>query len=229
MNPIVKKALKFLKKLFFWFFIGVGLYAIATFVLSRIEVNSEDLDTKKEVVIYLKSNGVHTDIVVPVKNEIKDWTSDIKYLQTVANDSTRQFLAFGWGNRDFYLNTPEWSDLKFSTAFKAAFHIGESAMHTQFYDHLIENERCRKIEISNDEYQKLVEYISNSFSKDDKSQVRWIADQHYNNYDAFYEANGKYDLFNTCNSWTNRALKTSEQKAAVWALTDSDILRHYED
>lgn len=202
---------------------------VTAFVLSRIPVNSTDVDPKKEVVIYLKSNGVHTDIVVPVKNEIKDWTTDIKYLQTTANDSTMQFVAFGWGNKDFYLNTPEWSDLKFTTAFKAAFHIGETAMHTQFYNTLSENEKCRKIEISKAEYQKLADYISASFSRNVFGKTQWISGEHYNQHDAFYEANGKYDLFNTCNSWTNSALKNSNQKAVVWALTDSAILRQYQD
>jgi len=56
-----------------------------------------------------------------------------------------------------------------------------------------------------------------------------IQDHNYNQNDAFYEANGKYDLFNTCNSWTNSALKISGQKAAFWALTDTAILQHYND
>ncbi len=228
MKEIIKKTLKLLKKLFLWFFAFIAVYFIAAFVLSRITVNSKDKDPKKEVVIYLKSNGIHTDIALPVKNEIKDWSNEIKYSHTISNDSTMQFVAFGWGNKDFYLNTPDWSDLKFSTAFKAAFHIGSSAMHTQFYYNLSESERCRKIEISQEEYKKLVRYISESFTKEN-NEVQLISGQHYNDHDAFYEANGKYDLFNTCNSWTNCALKTSGQKAAVWALTDSAILRHYAD
>lgn len=229
MKTLLKKSLKILKKFFLWLFIFIGLYLIAAFVLSRILVNSTDYDPKKEITIFLKSNGVHTDIVVPVTNEIKDWSKDIRYSQTVAKDSTMRFVAIGWGNKDFYLNTPEWSDLKFSTAFKAAFHIGETAMHTQFYHNLTENENCYRIDISEAEYQKLVNFISDSFSKDASGQTQWISGSHYNSYDAFYEANGKYDLFNTCNSWTNRALKTSGQKASVWALTDTAILRHYED
>ena len=51
---------------------------------------------------------------------------------TKSKDSTAEYLAFGWGDKGFYLDTPEWSDLKASTAFKAAFALGNSAMHTTF-------------------------------------------------------------------------------------------------
>jgi uncharacterized protein (TIGR02117 family) len=227
MKPLIKKAMGFLRKLALWLYVFVSLYFVSAFMLSLITLNSVDPDPANEVTVFLRSNGVHTDIAVPVKNAIKDWSSEIRYSHTKASDSSAAYIAFGWGNKDFYLNTPEWSDLKFSTAFKAAFHIGETAMHTQFYGQLYESGRCRKIQMSNTEYRKLAGYISDSFARDKNGSVQLIPGRHYNENDAFYEANGKYDLFNTCNSWTNGALKVSGQKAAVWALTDTALLHHY--
>ena len=102
------------------------------FLLSKITINSNADHQSKDVSIYIKTNGVHTDIIVPVKNEIKNWSSQIKFENTKSKDSTAEYLAFGWGDKGFYLDTPEWSDLKASTAFKAAFALGNSAMHTTF-------------------------------------------------------------------------------------------------
>lgn len=45
----------------------------------------------------------------------------------------------------------------------------------------------------------------------------------YGKTDAFYEAKGKYSLFKTCNTWTNNALKASEQRACVWTIFQSGI------
>jgi hypothetical protein len=54
------------------------------------------------------------------------------------------YLAFGWGDKGFYLNTPEWADLKVSTALNAAFGLSSSAIHSTFYKKLRENETCKK-------------------------------------------------------------------------------------
>ena len=46
---------------------------------SKIPINSEVATNHNDVAIYIKTNGVHTDIVVPVKNEVKDWRNEIKF------------------------------------------------------------------------------------------------------------------------------------------------------
>ncbi|MGK4568755.1 TIGR02117 family protein [Flavobacterium sp. 3HN19-14] len=202
------------------------IYLLSAYTLSRITVNS-DIKAVDEIAIFIKTNGVHTDIIVPAKGEIIDWTKEIKFDQTIAKDATAQYLAFGWGDRGFYLNTPQWSDLKASTAFTAAFYLGTSVMHTQFYNNLSESESCKKIMISRADYQKLVDYISQSFYRDPSGNIVWIQGSSYGNHDAFYEANGKYSLFKTCNSWANAALKSANQKAALWTATDTGIFCHY--
>ena len=139
-----------------------------------------------------------------------------------------RYLAFGWGDKGFYLDTPEWSDLKASTAFKAVFGLSSSAMHTTFYKTMKADESCKSIRISLIEYQKLVGYISASFRRDDKQNNRWIPAVSYGKRDAFYEAKGSYNLFYTCNTWANTALKTANQKASLWTVTDTGIFCQYQ-
>src|SRR5690606_35736560 len=131
MNLILKRPLKVFKKLIIGLVCFVLVYVLATLVLSYIPVNTNP--QKGDIVVYVNSNSVHTDIIVPVKNEVKDWTGQILYNETKANDTLAKYVAFGWGDKGFYLNTPKWSDLKASTAFNAAFYMGISAMHTRFY------------------------------------------------------------------------------------------------
>lgn len=196
-------------------------------VLPRFSVNSKDENPKEDVAIYIKSNGVHTDIVVPIKTEYKDWSTKIKFEHIPSKDSKMQFIGFGWGDKGFYLNTPEWSDLKFSTAFNAAFYLGTSAMHATFYKQIKEKENCIKINISKEEYANLIKYIEDSFQVDSEGNPILINATTYGQNDSFYEANRKYSLFYTCNTWANNALKSADQKAAVWTPTDTGISRHY--
>lgn len=225
---MVKKALKFLGWTLFGIFSFLALYVTSVLLISKITVNSDAdfIKQQKTVPIYILTNGVHTDIVVPVHNEIKDWRNQIQFSQTKSKDSLMNYIAFGWGDKGFYLDTPEWSDLKASTALKAAFGVSSSAMHTTFFKQLHEGEDCKRILISQENYQKLVNYISDSFS--DPIHPQWIKGHSYGNRDAFYEAKGSYSLFYTCNTWANSALKAANQKASLWTVYDKGIFCHYE-
>ena len=222
----IKTSFKIFYKSIAVFVVFILVYILCGFGLSKISVN-ENISQKQEVEIFIKTNGVHTDIVVPIQNEIKDWRKEIKFSHTKSQDSIMNYLAFGWGDKGFYLDTPEWADLKFSTAFKAATGLSTTAMHTNFYNTMIENESCKKVIISQENYQKLVNYISNSFLRDSKQQVQWLSGHSYSKNDAFYNANGRYSLFKTCNSWANSSLKESNQKAAFWTPYDGGIFCHY--
>lgn len=224
----LKKSLFVLKKVSLGILFFLTFYALAAFSLSRITVNKHAENQAKEVTIYILTNGVHTDLVVPIKNEIKDWSREIKFENTKAKDSTAIFLAFGWGDKGFYLNTPEWSDLKASTAFNAAFGLSSSAIHTTFYKSIKESKSCVKITISKQNYQKLVAYIKSGFQHDENQNPIYIEATTYGKNDSFYEANGKYNLFQTCNSWANDGLKFADQKAAFWTVTDTGIFCHYQ-
>jgi uncharacterized protein (TIGR02117 family) len=130
---IVKKSLQIVFRFLLGSIAFVIVYIVAVLLLSRIPVNSDRTHDAAEIPVYIMTNGVHTDIVVPVKNAIVNWTREIRFGHTRSQDSIANYIAFGWGDKGFYLDTPEWSDLKASTAFKAISGLGSSAMHTTFY------------------------------------------------------------------------------------------------
>lgn len=223
----MKRLLKLTLKIVLGFLGFLLLYAIVIFFTSIVSVNENNEVTNKNIPIYILSNGVHTDIVLPLKNEIKDWSTDISYLDTKAKDSTRQNLAFGWGDKGFYLDTLTWADLKASTAAKAITGLSSSAMHITFYGSLKEDENCKKFFISENQYQKMIRYIENSFLLDTSNKIQRIGTHSYGKHDIFYEAKGSYNLFYTCNTWANQALKAGNQKAALWTVLDKGIFYHY--
>lgn len=208
------------------------LYAAAAWLLPYIPVNKNArTQGPDELSIFIRSNGVHTDIVVPVKNEVMDWSQVVKYEYTESKDTTLSYASFGWGDKGFYLETPEWSDLKFSVAFKAMFHLGSSAMHVTFYKDIHTGEKCREIRISKAQYAQLVQYLKKSFRYDAQGNTINIVTHNdgYGRDDAFYEATNVYDLFHTCNTWANSALKACGQKACLWTPLDKGIFYQYRD
>jgi uncharacterized protein (TIGR02117 family) len=205
----------------------VLVYCIMAFILSRMTVPAEP-ETKKEISIYLLTNGVHTDIVVPVKSNVIDWTIYVKYNQTKGKDTTAQYLGFGWGDKGFYLETPTWADLKPSTAVKAMTGLSSSAIHATFLPSMQENKDCKKIDISLKQYKRLANFIIGRFDLNAHGESQHIeTNANYGLNDAFYEAKGSYNLFYTCNTWANAGLKACGQKAAVWTPFYQGIFYHY--
>lgn len=228
---VVKKIFKSCLYVFAGLIGFVVLYLGITWLLFYVPVNRNAANHDAgDISIYIMTNGVHTDIVVPVKNEIMDWSTVTRFEHTESKDTTFRYVAFGWGDKGFYLQTPQWSDLKFSVAFKAMFHLGSTAMHVDFCSVMRTSKNCKEIKISKAAYQKLVQYLKNSFKYDEQGNVIQIEtkDDGYGRDDAFYEAKGAYDLFNTCNTWANSALKACDQKACWWTPTDKGIFHQYQ-
>jgi len=203
------------------------IYGSSVMILPLIPVNKIDHKENDYITAYILTNGVHTDIVVPVDTDVINWSEFIPFSDTKSKQAL-EYIAFGWGDKGFYLDTPEWKDLKFSTAFKAAFWLGDSAMHTTFYNKMSENENCKKVYLSKEEYQKMVEYIKKSFEYDANGKIQLIpTDMVYGPNDSFYEAKGTYNIFFTCNTWTSDALKAANKTAPLWTATQQGIFRHY--
>lgn len=223
----IKRALRIVAKTLLGILCFLVLYAGLGFLLGKISISKEP-NEHNDVAIYIKTNGVHTDIVVPARSSQFDWTKEFKYGNTHLNDTSWSYLAIGWGDKGFYLNTPTWADLKFSTAFKAAFALSSSAVHATYYSTMVENENCCKIWISNEQYTRLTRYILSSVEKDASGHSIYIpTNANYGVSDAFYEGTGRYSLFYTCNTWTNNALRSCGQRHALWALLDKSIFSCY--
>lgn len=224
---IIKKiAIKIAKSVVIFLLI-IGVYILCALLLPKITIEKEKND-RTEIEIFILTNGVHTDIVLPINNKLIDWSKKIKFENTIKKDSTAKYVALGWGDKGFYLETPEWSDLKASVAFKAATGLGSSAIHATFYKNLKQSETCRKILISENQYLRLVKYIDSSFIKDaQQNYINIKTSANYGKNDAFYQASGSYSIFHTCNTWANNSLKSCGQKCCFWTPLDTEIFAKY--
>lgn len=215
------------------YFIGAFMlfvlgYLGCAYTLSRISVN----DTTKqpaEITVYILTNGVHTDLILPVKTAEIDWSILFPYKQTTGNDSTQSLIGIGWGDKGFYLNTPTWADLTVQTAFNAVFGLGTTAVHATYHEVISKDEKFVPLHITHEEYRQLIAYIKQSLQVDQSGNPIAIQTKaNYGTSDAFYEAKGRYSLFFTCNTWTNNALKSCGQKACWWTPFQSGIFHQYD-
>ena len=203
------------------------LYVIAGFGLALIPVNGDYTEPAEGIEIFLVSNGIHVDFVVPAETAVMSWTRELPPRESPGAIDGRSHLALGWGSRAFYLETPTWADLKLSTAVEAVFWPGASVMHVEYMEAPpLPGDSCRKVRLSADGYGRLCAYLEGSFRRDPGGGVILIPGKGYGDADSFYEAEGRYHAFYTCNSWTRRGLLACGAPAPLWSPFAWGVMRH---
>ena len=213
------KAIGSVLKWFLYFLLLPVIYFLISLLLSAITVDREapekDLDKK----VFLSTNGVHLDIIIPKEN------IDSLLMNGLYHQKSDRYFAFGWGDENFYINTPTWNDLTFSNAFSALFLKSSTLMHVTRYT----SRRSDWIEIrlSEDELARLNYYIINSFTVSESGLKILLEHAGYSAKDDFYKANGSYSCIKTCNTWANTAFKESGLKACLWTPFDFSLIGKY--
>jgi uncharacterized protein (TIGR02117 family) len=191
-------------------------YLIVALVLTYIPVNTRSVVHQESSLVYLSTNGVHLSLIMPKSEMSAELLSGLRQVE-YAN-----YLSFGWGDRDFYLNTPTWSDLTFKNAFRALFLPTSTLIHLSRYNAV--HSDWVAIHINQQQINQLNEYILGAFYLDTLSNKVWLPDEGYTANDDFYEATGTYSCFKTSNSWVNSALQESNIKSCLWTPFDFRLL-----
>ncbi|MFD2245770.1 TIGR02117 family protein [Pontibacter ruber] len=203
-----------------------ALYLIVALLLGTLSVNNSYAQATEGIEVFVTDNGVHTDWVLPVNTPYIDWRSKLHLQDYAGADSSFTHVSFGWGDRQFYMETPEWSDLTLTTAITSLFWPTRTAMHVEYIPAPLKpNKKQRPLVLTPQQYEALVNYILKTFQQQN-GQFLLIPDHGYYDTDNFYEAHGKFHLFKTCNSWTNGGLKAIGAEAALWAPFSFLVMRH---
>lgn len=180
------------------FLIPLGSYLLAVLVLARVPVNTDWTEPADGTTIFVQSNGIHTGIVLPA--------------------GPHRWKAFGWGDRDFYLNTPRWQDIRPGTALSALVGSGDTLVHVDELGDFVPDENWRPIRLRAHEYARLHAYIAATLRPGP-------AIPGYTPTDRFYPARGRYSAQNTCNVWTGGALKAAGVRTGIWTPFAGDVMR----
>lgn len=219
----VKITFYFLLYFFEAFLLFVFLYFLVAFILLQIPFKPNYKQSGELTEIFVKSNGVHCDLVIPISHKLdwKSWLDSENY-----KDLMSEYVGIGWGDKGFYVDTPEWSDLKLSTAFNALFLQTETLMHVTFQDKPETSEKCKSIWIDETQYDLLIQAVLDRFVKDDQGKPILLENAGYTENDNFYSAHGSYSLFVTCNVWTNTVLRKIKVKTVYWAPFEKWVLKY---
>ena len=214
---------KIIKVVFVSFFSLIILWFSCAWLLPKIKTSTQIIKSQKTITIYVKSNGMHTDIVMPISNDCYNWNSFLDKASFLDVNEKYQYIAIGWGDKGFYLNTPTMADLRAKTLVNALFGLGSSAMHVAYYKHVECGDNIKQVDVSVDAYKQLVSHITQSFNLNN-ARPQLIPHPNYGHHDNYFEANGTYSIFKTCNVWTGDALKTANIAMGLWTPLEFGVM-----
>ena len=210
--------------------VGLALFYFAAGVAgSLVPANSDWEEPRQGVTIFVRTNGVHTWIVMPKQVAGVDWRTiaDPGHIRD-ARFGRGDHVAIGFGNRDFYLNTPSWAELSLPTALSAAFGRGPGLVHVQHVWNPQPDARQHPIRLTVDQYRRLAAHVRQSFVLNPDGSARPLIGRGYGPSDIFYEARGRYDGRRTCNEWTGEALRTAGVKVGIWTPFSQSVMWRFD-
>lgn len=197
-------------------------YATAAIVLGAMAVNASFVETPGGIPVYVRTNGVHAELILPTRTESVDWSVEHPPAHMRSLTGPQDWIAFGWGDLGFFANTPRWADLDPKIAVIALSGLAPGAMHVEY----IESPRSYKaheIVVSPEQHARLVAYVRSSFERDAAGRPERSELPGYFDDDAFYEASRGYRLWFTCNDWVRKGLTEAGVRAPVWSPFDTAL------
>lgn len=208
----------------------VLVYLILLPLGSLIPVNLKYRPTKNGIPIYLSTNGMHTDFILPSQNHLFDWTKIIDNQPFAKKISEYPYLGLGWGDWNFYIELEAWESLPPKLAAKALLNpTTPTLMHVTGYEQLPHDTlRVEKIDLSNTQYLQLCDFIYTAFALNNQQKINLLPGLGYTEHDNFYKAHGSYHALHTCNYWVNKGLKKIGVRTALWSPLDRGIFHQLE-
>ena len=191
-----------------------ALYLLAALVGSLVPVNRGWTEPDAGITIYLANNGVHADLILPMRAQGLDWEPLLPLQHFAGADPNARWVAFGAGERRVYLDTPRWRDITLPTIW-AGLTGGERVMHVEW----VADPRyaTREIRLRPEEYRRLWAAIRAEFDLDQAGRPQRIDHPGYGPADAFYHGVGRASAINTCNQWLATRLRLAGVKAPLWS------------
>ncbi len=150
-------------------------------------------------VIFVTSNGWHSGIIV-AKADLPP-----NRIPETADFREARFIEFGWGDADFYPAKQVTLGMTLRAAFvptPAVVHVvGRRAEPARSFP----KAEVVSLPIDDKNFGRLVDFIDASFERAGAARAAATGPGLYAT-SRFYPAKGSFHLFNTCNTWTARAL-----------------------
>ena len=219
-------ALKILKRSAFALGTIIALYLLAALGGSLLPVNQSWQSPDDGIELFIETNGLHTGIIMPIWSDVHDWTPLIRPEDLQDPSRYGSHILVGWGHAGVYRHAREWTGLRPADALSAIVGSDDVLIHVYHlnYPQAFPYYR-RRLKVSEAEYRKIADAIQARFALDD--HYRSQPSPGYGQDDLFYQANGHYNAFFTCNNWTSDILRQAGIRTGLWTPFQGGVMRWF--
>ena len=183
---------------------------IGALLPASFDSHNNTFDTDHPFPVYLVSNGVHANLVLPASSPAMDWSAIL--------GTNSPYLYIGWGSRTFYQDVPTWGNLTLGKAFRAI-GLDDSVIAVMPAYAPPEQQNVRTIYLSTQQLKHLNEDIYAQFLSFDVITPPGT-------YPLLYPAHGHYHPFLTCNEWIRQRISPLGISMPLWSPFDRPLLWH---
>ena len=199
-------------------------YCLAAWIGSSIPRNADwhepAANDPDAVPIMVETNGVHTALVLPLVTPERDWRPIFPDSDVAAPGPGYTHIAISWGEKQVFLDTPTWWDLRPWTVLRIVGIGGDGVLHVAHYIRPAPADDIRPLRLTHAEYARLVATIDRSLPRSPRVRYRGYGPQ-----DVFYDAPGHYTVDNTCNQWTSNVLAAAGVKTGWWTPMAGGVMK----
>ena len=165
--------------------------------------------------VLMLMNPIHTDLAISLEPAVRSAFSFAGAAGQPIDAAGARYLVIGWGGRDFYTQTPTWSQVKLLPLLKGLT-FDRAVLHVDVAGDIPEpHPEVIAIDLDDAAFDALLTRIVASFVQDGSGPVH-LPGVNYGAHDAFYEANGAFTAVLGCNTWTASVLRAAGIRTGWW-------------
>ncbi len=175
-----------------------------------------------QVRIGLARGPIHYDFLLPIDADLRGRFAFVQAAGVPLNDPRARWLMIGWGAAEFYTATGAYGDIAFGPVAHAI--TGDSAvLRVDAVGPVDGVPGVRFIIVTPAQYAALVSGIEASFRHGADGMPMASGAPGFGLTDAFFQAEGQFNIFYTCNAWIGTQLRRAGVPMGIWTPTPQAV------
>ncbi len=188
------------------------LYLGAAAFGGLIQGRTADVAPGQDVEIGLLFGSIHVDFLLPATQDTRDMLAPLEEAGVPVHDLGVAHFVVGWGARDFYTTAGTYADITLPAVARAV--SGDvSVLRVDVVGPISPQADYPRLRLSAQQYRVLLDEIAAT------ATGPAIPGAGFTPTDGFVEAEGRFHILRTCNTWVGRILRASGVPMGVWTPT----------